>query len=591
MTGLFSTTTANTTKKFLFALLAALAFSTLWFPQAKRMETSVAGSQAGVIAITPVRVYDSRPGRTPGGNGPFHMNQEYSLPILGQGAVPASGVSAIMANLTVVTSLTSGGGYVTIWPDGQTKPTASNINFKPDMTIANHFLVPVGSNGAIRIFSSAEEVNVIIDIQGWVPTTTLTAVGPVVPFNTNPLISIEGTKARMVLTSATKYEMNTWWAGPAQTLLSTPLIYSTQTNNGDAIRRLGMAALSSSTAIATGAYDEIAVGVSRPIALSRTIMMIDYVAGAHFTNTTGGWGEGWQTPMWAGVIGRAAWYIWDQLPGSTQARVANMIEHEATYGASRKIKYMRNAAGTLLSSGDSGAEEVAWTMSAAQVAAVMLPFHPQWNIWMSFIVRSSLAAWARPIDATNASLINGQSINKWINGSNVEPDGTVINHSRIASDYSTTFYDNLNAAPLFALANESTPIAVSQFLAPVYDAFTTVSFGGQYTYVPNTGDIYYPQGNDWGTGQKLPYALADALALTYGLSTFGTAQQYLNLHLDAQLAMQARFTDGHTYLNNAEYNYVGKEEHTMQLASQLYLALYMWEHNLYLSNNDSFWIG
>ena len=154
-----------------------------------------------------------------------------------------------------------------------------------------------------------------------------------------------------------------------------------------------------------------------------------------------------------------------------------------------------------------------------------------------------------------------------ITGSNVESDGTVINHNRIAPDYATCTYQNLDAAGLFTLAGRSTPQAMRQFLGPVYAALVGL-------YVPGTATVTYPQGCEWGTGQMLPYALADAQALVYGYDP-GTAAQYLGLHLDAQLAMQARHADGHTYATDAEYSYEGREEHIMQLAAQLWLMLYL----------------
>lgn len=581
-------TTARFTNKIVAGLVVALAAAySMWLlPAVNRVETSVTSSTAGIIAISPVRVMETRPekGIIGGHSGPFAAGEVYTLPILGQGGVPAFGVSAILANLTIVA--TTGGGYVTVWASGQPRPAASNINFSPNQVIANTFLVPVGADGAIQIYSYPAGINILIDIQAWVPATTLAAAGPAIPFTKLPLTSITGTKAGYVLNNAMKYAMNTWWNSTAQSLLALPL---NPTNPQDAIRRLGMAALGISTSVATGSYSESYVGVSSSAALQRTILLIDRVASQHVTNTPGGWGDSWQSPMWAGVVGRAAWYIWNDLPSTTKTYVTRMIEHEANYGAGKKIKYMRNKIGTVLSPGDSGAEEVAWTMSAAQVAVVMLPNHPLRKMWMAFIAQSSLAAWARPQNVDSTTMVNGAPISTWINGSNAEADGTVINHNRVASDYSTTFYDNLNAAPLFALSNYSLPQASLFFIEPIYTAFTTVPFNGQFTYVPGTGDIYYPQGNDWGTGQRLPYALADALATTYNIN-LSVADQYLNLHLDAVLTQQGRFTDGHTYLDDTEYNYPGKEEHTMQLASQLYLTLYLRDNGLTALNDDGLWM-
>lgn len=160
-----------------------------------------------------------------------------------------------------------------------------------------------------------------------------------------------------------------------------------------------------------------------------------------------------------------------------------------------------------------------------------------------------------------------------ITGSNVEANGQVINHNRIAPDYSTCIQFNLEAWPLFTLVREDTPEEMRRFVGPVYAALNAL-------YVPGTATVMYPQGCDWGTGQQAPYALADALALACGFDSTGTAATYLELHLDAWLAQQARHADGHTYASAAEYNYEGAEEHVVQLAATLWMALYLRDRGL-----------
>ena len=75
----------------------------------------------------------------------------------------------------------------------------------------------------------------------------------------------------------------------------------------------------------------------------------------------------------------------------------------------------------------------------------------------------------------------------------------------------------------------------------------------------------------------LPYALFDAQAAAYG---FGgpdgsptDAAAAAARHLADATAMQQRRTDGAMYVSRTEYTYVGREEHTAQLAAQLVLTL------------------
>lgn len=540
-----------------------------------------------IKAITAFRILDTR--TTNGGHpAKFAAGETYLLPVRGTGAVPLSGSVAIMANITVVAG-PSGSGYITLFPSGYIRPLASNVNFTPSSVVANTFLVPLGSDGSISIYSFSKDVHVVIDVQGWVAESDMTTMEPLIPFDKTPLVSTDSQKAAQVLANANLYAMTTWWDGPAQTMLAGSL---GATVANDAVRRLSMQALSLSTSLAAGVYDEVAIGVTADAALDRVIELIEAVSSWHVSNHLGGWGESWQSPMWAGTMGRAAWFLWELLPLTTQRHVAKLIEHEADFAARQKIHYLRDAAGTILTAGDSGAEEVSWWATAMQIAVVMLPYHSHQKIWQTEMVRFALASWARPADVSNSAWVNGQMVSSWITGSNVEPNGVVINHNRIASDYSTTTYQNFGVVPLLALVGRPAPQATRQFVGPVYAAFTGVTFigpsyaaSGGITYVPGMADIYYPQPNDWGSGQKLPYALADAQALVYGYDP-GTAAEYLDLHLDAQLAMQARFADGKTYANSIEYNYEGREEHVAQLAAELYLTLYLRDHSMVSFTND-----
>jgi hypothetical protein len=508
--------------------------------------------------ITPQRIFDSRVSK--GGTGPFAAGDTRTIQVLGRGAVPLSGVAGIVGNLAVIPG--TAGGYLTIWPAGRKMPTASNINFGVGgPAISNTFTVELGPTGAISVYDGyGTGAEVFIDVQAWIPAPELAPVGPsVLPTSTSAPSGTDSVKAAQVLTTALRYGMDTWWPGPAQTLLAADLGYDYlgKPTNHDAVRRLGMAALGMSTALATGLSTD-------PVMLARTVALVTRVAGAHVTNAVGGWGEGWQTSMWSSLCGRAAWLLWPSMPEETRAAVARMVAHEADYAARYQIHYLRDAAGTVLSPGDSGAEEVAWQGTAMQIAAVMLPTHPNAGIWQTEMQRFALAAWARPADVAGSPLT--------ITGSNVEPNGQVINHSRIAPDYSTCIQFNLEAWPLFALAGKATPQAMRQFLGPVYAALNAL-------YVPGTATITYPQGCDWGTGQQAPYALADALAVCCGFDTTGTAAGYLDLHLDEWLAQQARHADGHTY-EPGEYVYEGCEEHAMMLAAAVWVALWMRDQGL-----------
>jgi len=96
---------------------------------------------------------------------PVAGGNSISLQVMGRGGVPNSGVAAVVLNLTA-TNVT-GPTYITAWPDGTARPTASNLNPAAGQTIANRVIVKVGSNGRVDFFNAAASADLIADVSGW----------------------------------------------------------------------------------------------------------------------------------------------------------------------------------------------------------------------------------------------------------------------------------------------------------------------------------------------------------------------------------------------------------------------------------------
>lgn len=129
-----------------------------WFSAANQA-SPVAGLFHG---LSPARLVDTRielGGTTPQSAGSL------AVQVTGVGGVPASGVSAVVLNTTVADP--SGGGYVTVYPDGQPRPTASNLNFALGSVIANRVVVPVGAGGLVDFYTNGPTVPLIVDVTGW----------------------------------------------------------------------------------------------------------------------------------------------------------------------------------------------------------------------------------------------------------------------------------------------------------------------------------------------------------------------------------------------------------------------------------------
>ena len=124
--------------------------------------------------LDPVRIVDSRPGRPPAGDGidaPLAPVSTANVTVTGKGGIPATGVSAVVLNVTVTGS--SAGGFLTAFPAGTTRPNASNLNFGTGQTIANLVIVKVGTGGAVTLFNgSAGTAHVLVDVAGYFTDST-----------------------------------------------------------------------------------------------------------------------------------------------------------------------------------------------------------------------------------------------------------------------------------------------------------------------------------------------------------------------------------------------------------------------------------
>lgn len=522
----------------------------------------------GVQQIAPRRLVDTR--RV---GGALRANDPVEVLVTGRAGVPLSRVAAVVATVTAVPAKGTG-GYLTAWPSGTARPVTSVLNPRPDGAVASTGLFAVGADGGIDVYNYAGTAHLVLDVTGYV-LAPATAVAPALPTgaDVSPLTGPAQEQARNLLTTSNRYALRTWWPSTAPGLLATP------SATGDGLRRLSMVALSLAVAVRTGGYDAAATGADAATATDVAVRSVDAVAGAHMANRPGGWGSSWQSALWSSLAARAAWLVWDDLPAATRDRVARMVEWEADQSLLVPTRYLRNRAGVLVSSGDSGAEENSWFALAPALATAMLPQHPHWTAWRNRQEQLLVASWSQPTSLGSTALVDGRSVGSWLGGSNVEPSGAVINHRRVAPDYSTTAYQSIDTLLVAALAGTPAPQASVWGLAPVYGAQVTVSYATP-TYLPPGGTVYsrtlpavyYPQGCDWGTGQQLPYALLDTQAQLFGFDRTGTAAANAGRHAGAAVAMQARNADGAMYVGTAEYNYVGREEHTAQLAGQLYLS-------------------
>ena len=139
-------------------------------------------SSSGYSALTPYRLVDTRYG-TGEPKRPLAGKSSFAVQIVGNdgGKLPASGITAVALNITSTGS--QGSGFLTAYGDGSATPTASNVNFTTNQTIANSVITPVGSDGKVRVYNgSTKATSVVVDVVGYYSAAGASAYVPVAPY-------------------------------------------------------------------------------------------------------------------------------------------------------------------------------------------------------------------------------------------------------------------------------------------------------------------------------------------------------------------------------------------------------------------------
>ncbi len=136
-------------------------------------------------AVSPARLLDTRSG------APLGVNGVRTFAVSGHGGVPATGVDAVVLNVTAVGPTAS--GYATVYPAGAAQPVASNLNFTPaNKAIANLVVVKVGAGGAVSILNRLGSTHFLADVVGWYATGTGTIGGRYTPTAPARLLDTRG---------------------------------------------------------------------------------------------------------------------------------------------------------------------------------------------------------------------------------------------------------------------------------------------------------------------------------------------------------------------------------------------------------------
>ncbi|HEX4470850.1 MAG TPA: hypothetical protein VH085_02700 [Nocardioides sp.] len=365
------------------------------------------------------------------------------------------------------------------------------------------------------------------------------------------------------------------------------------------IRLPAMSALTVAVGLTTDAYDRVAVGSSRARGFRYVDQLVRSIACAHVSVSPGGWGRGWETAHWAMLTGAAAWLTWTHLTAQTRADVVSMVTSEADRLSTEVVPYWARPDGTIVTPGDTKAEEDSWNSSLLAFAAAMMPSASHASVWRAKAAELAVAAYATRGNNTSRRVVNGVSLDRRLDGYNAYSNGTVVNHQIIHPDYASAIQLLWTAADFDRLARQRVPEAMFHNGGLVYSAFSTVKYtagaaspaGGVYSQPGGTvyelghSGIYYPQGDDWGSARRAHFVSLDAHARVYARYLHGhgwPAGRALAWHETGQMNLVASSgaTDGRTYsvdptIADQQDTYPGREEYAAQNLATAWLALYI----------------
>jgi hypothetical protein len=114
--------------------------------------------------LTPCRLVDTRNPSGPLGGPTLIAGSTREFPLRSGSCNLPSDAVAYSLNVTAVPQGSL--PYLTIWPSGQSQPTASTLNAPTGTVTANGAIVPAGSNGDVTIYVGGTS-DVVIDVNGY----------------------------------------------------------------------------------------------------------------------------------------------------------------------------------------------------------------------------------------------------------------------------------------------------------------------------------------------------------------------------------------------------------------------------------------
>jgi Fibronectin type III domain len=119
------------------------------------------------MPLTPARIV---------GAAPVAASGTYTFSPLGKGGVPTSGVSAVAFELS---THSTGTGWLEVFPTGVTRPTASQIDYTPNVWTTNSVVTGLGTSSQVSIYNGGanQAAPLYVDVLGYYRTAGAVTAG------------------------------------------------------------------------------------------------------------------------------------------------------------------------------------------------------------------------------------------------------------------------------------------------------------------------------------------------------------------------------------------------------------------------------
>jgi uncharacterized protein (DUF1501 family) len=125
---------------------------------------AVATPPSGFVPVNPERIVDTRIGLGAPARK-LRGGERLRVAVAGRGGVPASGATAVVANVTLVDAV--GRTFATVYPGSTTRPSTSNINAQPGRPVPNLVTMAVGQDGCVEVYNARADAHCVVDVFGY----------------------------------------------------------------------------------------------------------------------------------------------------------------------------------------------------------------------------------------------------------------------------------------------------------------------------------------------------------------------------------------------------------------------------------------